>query len=148
MVETNANSGDWSLIDIEVPPSRIDAAIEHPDALQIAYDVGVLELLSISLAILGVALIVLSFGAYFSIQRAAKRSAAEIARKHVPEAVEGYIRGDSFAILKAVLKNPETLAELSAAMDKLGILDVTDAGNVEGTILETLNDAKADREAR
>lgn len=127
-----ADGRGWSLLTIDVPPSRIDLALQNPDALRVAYEVGVLELLSIALAILGVALIVVGFGAYFSIQRAAKAAAGEVAKSHVPTAVEEFIRRDGFAVVRAVLSNPEALAKLQAEMDRLGLTDAQDAENVEG----------------
>lgn len=147
MTGTVPESGNWSLFTFQIPPSRIDLAAANPDALQLAYNVGVLELVSISLALVGVALIFAGFGAYISIQRSAKAGARDIARVEVPKAVDEHIRKDSFAVIRGVLKDPEALAALSAEMDKLGILDVTDAGDVEGTLLEAHRDRRR-RETR
>ncbi|MER8803800.1 hypothetical protein [Mesorhizobium sp. M0898] len=130
---------DWSFISITVPSDRIDDAIAHPDALQIAYDVGVLELLGIALSILGVALVLIGFGAYFSIRRSAQQAARDVAHKNVPESVQEHIRKDGFAVIKEVLKDPQALAALQAQMERLGLTDVTDAGDVEGNILDAYN---------
>ncbi|ESZ28013.1 hypothetical protein [Mesorhizobium sp. L2C084A000] len=132
------------MITVTIPPDRLDDAIANPDALKIAYDVGVLELLGISLSILGVALVVIGFAAYFSVQRAAKQAARDVAVREVPRSVDEHIRKDAFAVIKGVLKDPQTLAAIQAEMDRLGLTDVTDAGDVEGNILDSY-DAKRTR---
>lgn len=130
----------WSLIAIEVPANRIDEAISNPDALQIAYDVGVLEMLSIGIALLGIALVIIGFTAYFTVLRAAKAAAQSVAKKDVPGAVEQYVRKDGFAVIKQVLKDPQALATLQAEWEKLGLTNAQEADLVEGSLLEAFNE--------
>ncbi|MBB6469610.1 hypothetical protein HNQ96_005500 [Aminobacter lissarensis] len=129
-----------ALISIEVPADRIDEAISNPDALQIAYDVGVLELLSIGIAMLGLGLVILSLFAYLTLRRAAQSSAREVAMAEVPAAVDRHIRDDGFAVIKQVLKDPQALATLQAEWEKLGLTNASEADLVEGSLMEAFNE--------
>lgn len=70
----------YALIGQTVPASRIDDAKLNPDALKLAYDVGALEILSLSVTFFTVILALAAFFGFWMIRGAAVR-AAEIAAK-------------------------------------------------------------------
>jgi hypothetical protein len=70
----------YALVGQTVPATRIDDAKANPDALKLAYDVGVLEILSIGVTFFTVILALAAFLGFWMIRGAAVR-AAEIAAK-------------------------------------------------------------------
>jgi hypothetical protein len=70
----------YAIIGQQIPPSRIDQAIANPDALQVAYNVGVLELLSLGLTLFAILLALVAVFGYWTIRGAAKRAASETAK--------------------------------------------------------------------
>ncbi|WP_426235805.1 hypothetical protein [Pararhizobium sp. DWP1-1-3] len=77
-----------ALIGQQIPAGRIDQAVANPDALQVAYNVGVLELLSLGITILGIVLALSALGGFWMIRNAAIRAAGETAQDHVREWIE------------------------------------------------------------
>lgn len=82
----------YTILHQEIPASRIDAAIENPDALAVAYDVGALEAASIAISLVGIGLtalaLVLASAAFFGfwmIRRAALDAARREARTWMDE---------------------------------------------------------------
>ena len=66
-----------------VPPDRIKEALEHPDALRAAYYVGVLEILSIGLTVLGIVIALAAGFGFWMIRGAAVRAAREAAKEEI-----------------------------------------------------------------
>ncbi|MEQ8446938.1 MAG: hypothetical protein RIB57_13720 [Pelagibacterium sp.] len=88
-----------SIFNLNIPEGRIDAAIENPDALKIAYDVGVLEITSIALGVVGVGLTALSivlaiaaFCGFWLVRNAAMKAAQLEARKWLDQEGERLIQ--------------------------------------------------------
>lgn len=75
----------FALIGQQIPSDRIKEAIEHPDALKIAYDVGVLELLSLGLTLFSITIAILAVFGFWMIRAAALKAAADAA---APEAAK------------------------------------------------------------
>lgn len=69
----------YTLLNQQIPANRISEAVANPDALQIAYNVGVLELLSISLTFFAIMLGLAAFFGFWMIRGAAMKAAAKAA---------------------------------------------------------------------
>lgn len=86
----------YTLLHQAIPAGRLEAAINNPDALQVAYNVGVLELLSISLTILGVVLAASAFAGFWMIRHAAMNAARNEAKEWIalegPRLIDEYLR--------------------------------------------------------
>ena len=75
----------YAIIGQTVPADRLKEAIEHPDALRVAYNVGVLELLSLGLTLFGIVLALVAVMGFWAIRGAAIRSARAAAKEEVAE---------------------------------------------------------------
>lgn len=129
----------FAIFRFEIPETWLEKAIENPDALDVAYDVGVLELLSISLTVFSVLLAVIGFLGFWSVRRSSIQAARKVALIKVPAAVNEYVRNDGFAAIREALREPETAAALQAIFEELGLNDAPTADAVEGTLWESFN---------
>lgn len=77
----------YALIGQTVPPERVKEASENPDGLKLAYDVGVLEILSVGLTIIGVVFAVSAVAGFWMIRGAAVKAADKAARDEVKDLV-------------------------------------------------------------
>lgn len=71
----------------QIPADHIAKAVENPDALQIAYNVGVLELVSLALTILAIIIGLGAFFGFWMIRGAAMRAAEDAAHEEMEELV-------------------------------------------------------------
>jgi hypothetical protein len=79
------NGNIYAIIGQQIPASRLDEATKNPDALKIAYDVGVLELLSLSLTLFAIVLAIAAVFGFWMIRGAALRAARDAAKAEVKE---------------------------------------------------------------
>lgn len=71
-----------------IPVERISEATKNPDALKIAYDAGVLELLSLSFTIFTVVLAIAAVFGFWTIRGAAIKAAEKAAKEEAKEQAE------------------------------------------------------------
>ncbi|UFI03452.1 hypothetical protein [Roseibium aggregatum] len=133
------DSSGNSFIQFNVPVDWLERAENGADAVTIAYQVGVLELLAISLTVFAAILAFAGLLGFFSVRYSAMAAAREIAKANTPQAVNDYIRSNGYAAIRDCLKEPETVAALQLAMDALGLTDAPEADQVEGDLLESFN---------
>lgn len=123
--------GDWSIFSItpEIPASHLAQALASPTAVRYAYDGGVLELLGLSIAVLGAGIALLAlFGFWFYsyvVDRAARKETKEIA----PDIIEKMLRADPELWLRVLRNNPSTFhSAIREAMDSMKELEEEMAG--------------------
>lgn len=114
----------YALFGQTVPSERIKDAVANPDALKIAYDVGVLELLSLSLTIITVLLALFAVVGFWMIRGAALKSASDAAKEEMKAIGEKYVtdwiekHGRSFFETAASVQSGSTVPSISIGDEK------------------------------
>lgn len=123
MTAADSCSPDWSLFQIEanVPAEYLKEALQHPDAVRVAYDVGAFEMLSVALAIFGLVIAILALFGFWAIRREAISAARTAAKEALPEILKEHFKSDGAKILKSCLKDPEIIAMINESSSKLGV---------------------------
>lgn len=123
----------WSVVTLrpQIDADNILAAIEEGGALQTAYTVGVLELLGISLAILGVVIAIAAVGGFWLVRREAIAAASEAAEVAIPDEVRKYMTANADLLVRQCLKDPEVVSSIQAEIIRLGIRSAEKADDID-----------------
>lgn len=124
---------DWSLFVFQpqIPADKLTAALENPGAIRLAYDLGVLEFIALSLTVLGVVIALFALLGAWLVRREAVAVVRETAEAAIPAEVEGYMDRKGKDLLRACLKEPELVSTMQATLARLGIRGADDAAEVD-----------------
>lgn len=137
MPESNQEFGicepDWFILKFEpqIPADYLGEAIANPNAVRLAYNLGLLEFLGLSLTVLGVTIAVLALFGFWVVRQQAISAAKNAAEEAIPQEVLEYMRGNIGPIMRECLKNPEIVAGLQASIYRLGLDDAETAFDVD-----------------
>ncbi|GEM_PF-4736666 len=127
----------YSLVGQTVPASRIEDAKANPDALKLAYDVGVLEILSIGVTFFTVILAMAAFFGFWMIRGAAVRAAEIAAKAEAKEQAEK----TSERIARQYLEEKTPILVASVLQSK-GLDQTPNIGLTPQQVQEVTSDAK------
>ncbi|NKM14170.1 hypothetical protein GFL85_24645 [Rhizobium laguerreae] len=132
----------YALIGQQIPAGTIDQAIKNPNALQVAYDVGVLELLSIGLTLFAILLAIVAFLGFWMIRSAALKAAADAA---APEAQDVAAKIAKHVAQEWIEKNaPEIFNQALKARGLSDGVDVALTTAEQNAIIAKASEIKAD----
>jgi hypothetical protein len=123
----------WSLITIQtdIPPDMLKEALDHPSAIRVAYDMGILEFLGISLTVLGVVIALAALLGGWLIRREAIAAAKVAAQEQIPNEVKEYLKIHIHDIMRSCLKDPELASSIQASIMRFGLRDAPEAFDVD-----------------
>jgi hypothetical protein len=122
----------WLGFRITIPPEHLLRALEHPDAVQAALELGRLDFFSGLLAAIALILALLSVVGIGFLNWRAHIIAKEEARNLVPDSVRMALSGpDAADLLRSVLVEPGVLAAIQAAIVDAGLGDTPRATVVD-----------------
>lgn len=114
-----------------IPPDLLERALDNPDAIQVAMEIGRLDVISILITVLGIFLGVTALVGSWMIRREALAVAQEAAVNATPSAVSAFMDGSGDDIVRQSLKHPVVVARLQAEFIRLGIEDADSAADVD-----------------
>jgi hypothetical protein len=91
---------------LKVPASHIQQALESPDAIHLAGELGRLDVVSIFLAGLGIFIGIVALGGFWMVRRAAMNSAGEAAKVEVSGVLPGVLPA---ALIEILAKRPDLI---------------------------------------
>lgn len=117
----------WIGFELTIPAQQLTQALQNPDSIQAALEMGRLDFMTALLAVLSIILAIGSIGGFWLVRGAATQAAREAAvmemRTELPRLAEGRIRdillSNPELIAQAIRNDLSVLAKIAVAYDTL-----------------------------
>lgn len=115
------------VFEVQVPSGTLGAALQNPDAVQVALEVGRLDMVTLLLGFWGLLLGFAALWGFWAVRSAAVRAA----ERTTPESVSDYLAKHRRDLVQDGLSDPQTVARLQAAILALGLGGASEAEFVD-----------------
>ncbi len=133
------SEASWVTFNLHLPAHLLEKALDNPDAIQVAMEVGRLDFVSLALTVLAILLGVGAFGGFWLLRGCSMNAAA----KATPEAVDEHLQNNGQKLIREALSDPQMLSRLQETKSQLGLDDADDAEVVdEGDLEKEASDEK------
>lgn len=116
---------------VEIPAAWLEETIKNPDAIQLAYSLGRLDILTIFMGCVGLGLGVVALLGFWMIRNAALSRARQAAHDAAPGIVADYLKLHSVVIFRECMSETEMISSFHREVIRLGIRDAAEADDVD-----------------
>lgn len=129
---TATNYSPWLGVNVSIDAHHLQSAITHPDAIQMALQLGRLDLASALLGAVAVVLAILGLLGYNQVASRSREVARDEARRTTAQTVSEFLQSESgLEIVRRALRDPEFVARLQGELRRSGIADASTSGDIE-----------------